>query len=63
MVLPAGVTIVDNVLARGEILEALPETAGYIEAVRAFNAAASGDTRVHSMILSIADGILMAVKK
>ena len=60
---PLGVIIVDNVLARGEILKESLDPAGHIAAVKAFNATVALDSRVHSMILSVADGMLMAVKK
>jgi caffeoyl-CoA O-methyltransferase len=59
---PRGLILVDNVLARGAILDESPSADGHIAAVRSFNKFVANDSRVHSMMLSIADGMLLAVK-
>jgi predicted O-methyltransferase YrrM len=58
-----GLIVVDNALARGEVVEDLESTAEHVNAVRAFNEQVLHDERVHSLIVSIADGMLLAVKK
>jgi predicted O-methyltransferase YrrM len=59
---PRGLILVDNVLSRGAILDESSAADGHIAAVRAFNATVVSDPRVHSMILGIADGMVLAVK-
>jgi O-methyltransferase len=59
---PGGLIILDNVLARGQILDQSEDTPDYVPTLRAFNEAARSDQRVFSYIASLADGLLVALK-
>jgi predicted O-methyltransferase YrrM len=58
-----GLMVFDNALARGEILNSSPEAAGHIASVRDFNAKVLTDQRVYSFIATLADGMLVTIKK
>jgi O-methyltransferase len=62
LVRSGGVIVFDNVLCRGEILNASVDAASHITAVREFNAMVNADERVFSFIATIADGMLVATK-
>jgi len=58
---PGGLVAVDNVLWSGRPLDP-GQTDEDTQAIRAFNAALKDDTRIHLSMLSIADGVTLAVK-
>ena len=60
---PGGVAIFDNVLARGEIVEANQEPSSHIRSVQAFNDMVRHDPRVFSYIASVGDGMMVAIKQ
>ena len=58
-----GLIIFDNVLARGEILNENLDGTNHATAMREFNEKVRLDDRVQSFIATIADGMLVAIKK
>jgi caffeoyl-CoA O-methyltransferase len=59
---PGGVLLVDNVLWSGNVVND-DDTSESTVALRAFNDKAAADDRVDLVLLSIADGLLFAVKR
>lgn len=59
---PGGVLLVDNVLWKGMVV-APPADEPDAQAVATFNAKVAGDDRVDLVILPVADGITMAVRR
>jgi caffeoyl-CoA O-methyltransferase len=55
-----GLIVVDNVLWSGRVLDPQEESA---RAIAAFNDHAHGDTRMEAVMLTVRDGILLAVKR
>jgi caffeoyl-CoA O-methyltransferase len=56
---PGGIVAVDNVLWEGEVVK--PDTHGEdVDAIRRFNGAVLGDSRVESVMLAVADGLTLA---
>jgi caffeoyl-CoA O-methyltransferase len=60
LVRPGGVLLADNTLYAGEAAD--PATTGNGRAIREFNERVRTDERVHSVLLPIADGLLIARK-
>lgn len=59
---PGGVILADNVLWSGRVVNPAADDADTI-ALRAFNDAVAADDRVDAVLLSVADGLLMARKR
>jgi caffeoyl-CoA O-methyltransferase len=59
---PGGVLAVDNTLWGGRVVEA-DESDGNLTAIRAYNDHAAGDDRVDTVLLAIADGLTLNVKR
>jgi caffeoyl-CoA O-methyltransferase len=58
---PGGVIAIDNVFQHGRVSDPSVMTTN-VEAVRALNKKIHGDTRVHSSMLPIGDGLTLALK-
>lgn len=58
---PGGVLLIDNVLRGGTVVD--PEGGPEAEAMRAFNDMVSADDRVDVVMLPLADGVTVAVRK
>ncbi len=58
---PGGVIAIDNVFQHGRVSDPSVTTTN-VEAVRALNKKIHGDTRVHSSMLPIGDGLTLALK-
>ncbi|MGH8873764.1 MAG: O-methyltransferase [Acidimicrobiia bacterium] len=59
---PGGLLVADNVLWGGRVAE--PDEKGQeVEAIRAFNDRAVRDTRMETVVLPLADGVLLARKR
>lgn len=59
---PGGLIAVDNVLWSGRVLDSA-DTSADTQAIRAFNAGLKNDERVSISMLSVADGLTLAVKR
>jgi caffeoyl-CoA O-methyltransferase len=58
---PGGLVIVDNVLSHGRVLD--PDASGNASAVRAFNDHAHADERVDLVMLPVADGLTLGLRR
>lgn len=58
---PGGLLVFDNVLFGGAVLD--PEADGDAAALRSFNAHLAADPRVDAVMLPVADGLTLAVKR
>jgi len=56
---PGGLVVVDNVFRHGEVVQSGLRNAG-VRAIRAFNDRVAADTRVDSVMISVADGLTLA---
>jgi caffeoyl-CoA O-methyltransferase len=59
---PGGVLLVDNVLQDGRVVEAGSDDADVL-AIRAFNDRVAEDDRVDAVVLPLADGVTLAVRR
>jgi caffeoyl-CoA O-methyltransferase len=58
---PGGLVVVDNVLASGRVLD--PEATGSAAAIRAFNAMVLDDDRVDLVMIPVADGLTLGLRR
>lgn len=59
---PGGVMALDNIFQDGRVYDSSDRSAG-VEAIRAINAKIRDDDRVMAVILPLADGVTLALKK
>ena len=61
---PGGLIVVDNVLGAGQVVgEADPGRAEYLAAIKAVNDTITADERVDSVMIAVADGLMLARKR
>lgn len=62
LVRPGGLVAIDNVLWSGKVVDASDTSADTV-AIRKLNAKIKADTRVDTVLLTVADGIFMCRKR
>jgi predicted O-methyltransferase YrrM len=62
LIRPGGLIAIDNVLRGGQVIDASDQSAG-TAAIRALNKKVHGDNRVDAVLVPIADGLTLALKR
>jgi caffeoyl-CoA O-methyltransferase len=61
---PGGLIMLDNVLGAGQVVgEADPERAQYLESIKRVNETVTADGRVDTVMIAVADGLMLARKR
>jgi caffeoyl-CoA O-methyltransferase len=61
---PGGLIMLDNVLAAGQVVgEGDPDRAQYLEAIKRVNETVTADDRVDTVMIAVADGLMLARKR